>query len=112
MNDLASKRCVPCEGGTPPMRRVEAENMLAEVDGWNLAEDGVLKIQRKFKFDDFKSALGFVNEVGKIAEEEGHHPEIIFGWGKAVVTLYTHAVSGLSENDFILAAKINNLGQE
>ncbi len=109
MGDLASKKCVPCEGGTPPMPRVDAEKMLGEVEGWNLAEDGVLKIQRRFKFEDFKSALRFVNQVGDIAEAEGHHPDISFGWGGATVTLYTHAVSGLSENDFIMAAKINKL---
>ncbi len=93
----------------PPMPRMEAESNLKEVSGWSLFEDGVLKIKRSFKFKDFTEALIFVNKVSKIAEEEDHHPDISFGWGKAEVTLYTHAVGGLSENDFILAAKINQL---
>jgi len=109
VSDLASKKCVPCEGGTRPMPRADAKKMLGEVGGWSLVDDGVLKIQRKFKFEDFSGALAFVNRVGDIAEQEGHHPDINFGWGKATVTFYTHAVSGLSENDFILAAKVNNL---
>ena len=112
MGDLASKKCVPCEGGTPPMVRGDAMKLLSEVSGWELIDEGVLKIRRKFKFKDFKAALLFVNKIGEIAEEEGHHPDIEFGWGRANLTLYTHAVSGLSENDFILAAKINKLQQE
>ncbi|KKR51149.1 MAG: hypothetical protein UT84_C0002G0010 [Candidatus Curtissbacteria bacterium GW2011_GWA1_40_16] len=112
MDDLASKKCVPCEGGTPPMPRGDAEALLAHVLGWEILDEGVLKIKRNFKFKDFKSALSFVNKVGAIAEEEGHHPDIEFGWGKARISLFTHAVSGLSENDFILAAKINKLRQE
>lgn len=109
MSDLASKKCVPCEGGTPPMTRGDAQKLLGEVSGWELVDEGVLKIRRKFKFKDFKSALLFVNKIGDIAEGEGHHPDIELGWGKADITLYTHAVSGLSENDFIVAAKINNI---
>lgn len=109
MGDLADRKCVPCEGGTLPMVRGDAAKLLSEISGWELIDEGVLKIRRKFKFKDFKVALLFVNKIGEIAEEEGHHPDIEFGWGKANVTLYTHAVSGLSENDFILAAKINNL---
>jgi len=107
--DFANKKCVPCEGGTPPMPRVEAENNLKEVSNWSLFEDGVLKIKRNFKFKNFAEALTFVNKVGEIAEFEGHHPDICFGWGKVEVVLYTHAVGGLSENDYIVAAKINQI---
>lgn len=91
------------------MPRGDAEKLLSEVSGWELVDEGVLKIRHKFKFKDFKGALLFVNRVGEIAEKEGHHPDVEFGWGKASITLYTHAVSGLSENDFIMAAKINNI---
>lgn len=107
--DLASKKCVPCEGGDPPLPRVEVEKLLVEVPDWQLKDDGLLKISRSFKFKDFAQALNFVNKVGEIAESEGHHPNICFTWGKVEITLWTHAVGGLSENDFILAAKINNL---
>lgn len=110
--DLAKKKCVPCEGGDPPLSRGEVEKLLAEVKSWNLLEDGILKIEKHFKFKDFKDALEFVNKVGKIAESEGHHPNISFTWGKADITLWTHAVGGLSKNDFILASKINKLMQE
>lgn len=107
--DLASKICVPCEGGTPPMSRSEAENLLKQINDWMIIDDGVLKIEKKFKFSDFKEALAFVNKVGEIAEQEGHHPDIYFTWGKVDIKLHTHAVSGLSENDFILAAKIDKI---
>src|SRR3989344_2579338 len=107
--DLASKKCVPCEGGDAPLARVKVEKFLNEVPKWKLDEDGILKIARNFKFKDFKEALAFVNKVGYIAEKEGHHPKISFTWGKVEITLWTHAVGGLSENDFILAAKIDRI---
>ena len=120
MIKLASKHCVPCEGGTLPMPKANAESLLKQVDGWELVDDSpshkasegqdsVLKIRKKFKFKNFKESLEFVNKVGAIAESEGHHPDINFGWGKAEITLYTHAVLGLSENDFILASKIDKI---
>ena len=109
MIKLALKHCVPCEDGTPPMPRADAESLLKQVDGWELVDDAVLKISKNFKFKNFKEALEFVDKVGGIAESEGHHPGIAFGWGRAEVTLYTHAVSGLSENDFILASKIDKI---
>lgn len=109
MADLASKKCVPCEGGDPSLPRGEVEKLLKEVPEWKLSDDGVLKIGRNFKFKDFKEALAFVNRVGEIAESEGHHPNISFTWGKVEITLWTHAVGGLSENDFILAAKIDKI---
>lgn len=107
--DLASKKCVPCEGGDPPLARSEIGKLLKQIADWNLKEDGILKIVKNFKFKDFKEALVFVNAIGAIAEEEGHHPNICFTWGKVDITLWTHAVGGLSENDFILAAKIDKL---
>ena len=120
MIKLALKHCVPCEGGEPSVPRVNAESLLKQVDDWELVDDppshkasegqdSVLKIRKKFKFKNFKESLEFVNKVGAIAESEGHHPDINFGWGKAEITLYTHAVLGLSENDFILASKIDKI---
>lgn len=107
--DLARKKCVPCEGGEKPFMRSEAEHYLKQVDNWNLIKDKTFKIQKNFKFKNFKEALEFVNKVGEIAESEGHHPDISFGWGRVKITLFTHALNGLSENDFILAAKIDKI---
>lgn len=103
---LAEKKCVPCEGGVEPLSRDEAQQKLSEVPGWEI-EDGWLR--RKFDFKDFKEALEFVNQVGEIAESEGHHPDIAFGWGYAEIKLQTHAIGGLHENDFIVAAKVDAL---
>jgi 4a-hydroxytetrahydrobiopterin dehydratase len=110
MTDLAGKTCVPCRGGVPPMPKAEAEGYLREAPGWTLIDDGK-RIERAFKHKDFKAALAFVNQVGAIAEDEGHHPDITFGWGYAKVSLYTHKIKGLHENDFIMAAKINRLAE-
>lgn len=107
--DLSSKHCVPCEGYEKPFGRNQAEGYLRRVKDWELGDNGILKIHKKFKFKNFKEALSFVNKVGEMSESEGHHPDINFGWGKAEIILWTHAVGGLSENDFILAAKINKL---
>ncbi|HWP61803.1 MAG TPA: 4a-hydroxytetrahydrobiopterin dehydratase [Candidatus Paceibacterota bacterium] len=108
MTDLTQKHCVPCEGGVFPLARQESEPMMKEVPGWTLAEDA-LSISREFKFKNFAEALAFTNKVGAIAEAEGHHPDIALAWGKVGVQLSTHAIGGLSENDFIVAAKINEL---
>ena len=89
------------------MDRAQAETYLKEVPGWDLIE--ATRIQRNFKFKNFVEALAFVNRVGELAEQEGHHPDIGFGWGYCTVTLYTHKIKGLHENDFIMAAKINDL---
>lgn len=105
--DLADKTCVPCQGGVPPLQGDELKEYEKQVPGWHVVEGHHL--QRDFSFPDFKSALMFVNQVGDIAETQGHHPEIKFTWGKARVTIWTHKVNGLTESDFILAAKINNL---
>lgn len=103
---LCDLKCVPCRGGIPPLTREEALPLLAQVPEWKLAADG-RSIARAFAFKDFKRALAFVNEVGAIAEEEGHHPDIECGWGYARFKLWTHAIQGLHQNDFILAAKID-----
>lgn len=106
--DLAQKKCVACEGGVAPMTRADAKAMLACVPGWELAPDGT-SVSRAYRFKDFAAALSFVDGVGAVAEREGHHPDIEMGWGRVRITLSTHAIGGLSENDFIMAAKINRL---
>jgi 4a-hydroxytetrahydrobiopterin dehydratase len=108
MTDLAKKRCIPCEGGTKPLSKPEAEKMLTELDNWMLVDDAHLLV-KTFQFPDFKTALQFGNDIGRIAEFEGHHPELTIGWGHVGVELTTHAIGGLSENDYILAAKIDEL---
>ena len=107
MTDLAGKKCVPCEGGASPMEQHEAQDMLKQInDAWKL-EKGHLK--RTFKFDDFRKALNFTNRVGEIAEQEGHHPDIYLTYGKVALEVWTHTVDGLTENDFIFAAKVDQL---
>lgn len=109
MSDLASKKCVPCEGGVVAISAKQATDYLRQLNPeWRLVDDGK-KLERKFKFRTFKTAFDFVSEISQIAEAENHHPAINFGWGYAIVTLWTHAISGLHENDFILAAKIDQL---
>jgi len=105
MSDLASKTCVPCRGGTPPLAGKELEDLARQVPQWKVIDGH--HISRTFTFPDFRQALAFVNKVGELAEEQGHHPDILLAWGKAVVTTWTHKIDGLSEGDFILAAKIN-----
>ena len=107
MNDLASKDCVPCRGGVPPLGREEVDKLLGHVPGWEVVNDHHLR--KEFKFEDFKETLGFVNRVGEVAEAQWHHPDINFGWGRAEVTIWTHKINGLTESDFILAAKIDRL---
>ena len=107
---LADKTCVPCRGGVPPLKGdklAEFHNQLAEPRQWKIVNEHHLV--RTYKFPDFKAALAFVNRVGEVAEEQGHHPDILLGWGKAEITTWTHAVDGLTESDFILAAKIDRL---
>jgi 4a-hydroxytetrahydrobiopterin dehydratase len=105
---LTAKTCVPCQGGIPPLTRVESEHYLKEVPAWTLSDDGVW-IERTFAFGDFAGALTFVDRVGALSESEGHHPDITFGWGYAKVVFYTHKIKGLHENDFIMAAKVDAL---
>ncbi|MEK6862640.1 MAG: 4a-hydroxytetrahydrobiopterin dehydratase [Nanoarchaeota archaeon] len=104
--DLSKKKCIACEGGMPPMPLFLIKKYLKKVKNWKLKNN---KLYKEFKFKNFKEALKFVNKVGKIAEKEGHHPDIYFTWGKCDIELFTHNVKGLSENDFILAAKIDKI---
>ena len=111
MDDLLKKKCTPCEGGVTPFDISEIHKYQKKVDGWDVIknEKGVFFLEKNFKFKNFEESQNFVVNVGKISEEEGHHPEIIFGWGYAKINITTHAIEGLSENDFILAAKINQI---
>ena len=111
MNDLLDKKCVPCEGGVIPFDISEIHKYQKKVDGWNIVKNNkdIFFIEKNFKFKNFEDSQNFVNHVGKISEEEGHHPDIIFGWGYAKINVTTHAIKGLSENDFILAAKIDQI---
>jgi 4a-hydroxytetrahydrobiopterin dehydratase len=108
MSELANKKCVPCEGGTQPMQWSEADTMLKEVPGWQLAAEAG-SISREFKFKGFMDAMEFVSQVADIAEMEDHHPDIHIFYNRVKLELSTHAIKGLSENDFIVAAKINQL---
>lgn len=107
MDDLASRECVPCRGGVPPLGGAEIESLLKQLDGWEVV--GGHHLRKSFEFKDFREALRFVNRIGELAEDEGHHPDISFGWGRAEVTIWTHKIDGLTESDFILAAKIDKL---
>ena len=111
MEDLLKKKCVPCEGGVIPFDISDIHKYQKKVDGWEVIKNTkeIYFLEKKFKFNNFIESLKFVNEVGKIAELEGHHPDIFFGWGYAKISITTHAIEGLSENDFILAAKIDYL---
>lgn len=107
---LADKKCVPCKGGVPALQGDELRKLQDHVPKWSVEREHHLR--REFKFPDFKHALDFVNRVGEVAEEQGHHPDILLAWGKAQITLWTHAIDGLSESDFIMAAKIDRLSGE
>jgi len=107
MSDLASKNCVPCKGGVPPLAGKELDALGKQVPEWKVVDGH--HITRQFKFKNFVDALAFVNKVGGLAEQQGHHPDILLSWGKAEVTTWTHSINGLSESDFILAAKVDRL---
>jgi 4a-hydroxytetrahydrobiopterin dehydratase len=107
---LSAKHCTPCQGGIPPLEVAEAEQYLAQTPQWQL-KDEARRIERQFRFRNFREALAFVDKVGALAEEEGHHPDISFGWGYATVSLQTKKIKGLHENDFILAVKIDRFYQ-
>jgi 4a-hydroxytetrahydrobiopterin dehydratase len=104
---LADKKCVPCRGGVPALKGNALEKLHQSVPAWAVTNEHHL--HREFKFPDFKQALDFVNRVGALAEEQGHHPDILLAWGKAEITLWTHKIDGLTESDFIMAAKIDRL---
>ena len=105
---LAAKTCTPCQGGIPPMAREDIEAHRRQTPEWTVRHNPD-RIERTFKFKDFASAFAFVTKAAELAEHEGHHPDITFGWGYATVSLHTHKIKGLHENDFIMAAKINRL---
>lgn len=106
--NLIDKHCIPCEGNVAPLTREQFSPLLAEAAGWEVVED--TKIVKGYRFADFAAALAFVNKVGALAENEGHHPDInLHNFNTVTITLWTHAIGGLSENDFIVAAKINAL---
>ena len=105
--DLASQTCVPCRGGVPPLKGGELQQILQQVPQWKAVNEH--HITRLFTFPDFKQALAFVNRVGEVAEEQGHHPDILLTWGKAEITMWTHKIDGLTRSDLIMAAKIDQL---
>jgi len=106
---LADKKCVPCRGGVPPLKGEELKKLHKGIPEWEVVSEHHL--HREFRFPDFKQALDFVTRVGSIAEQEGHHPDILLAWGKVGITLWTHKIDGLTESDFILAAKIDRLAK-
>jgi 4a-hydroxytetrahydrobiopterin dehydratase len=105
---LSEKECGPCAGGIPPMPVAEVEERLKDLPGWFMTEKGK-RIERRFKFSDFLQAQHFADRVGALAEDQGHHPDICYGYGYCNVTFQTHAIGGLAENDFIMAAKVSEL---
>jgi len=104
---LSEKKCVPCRGGTPPLGAERIAELGAEVPGWAVAE--AKRLRRTFRTKDFATALELVNRIGAIAEEQGHHPDLALSWGKVGVEIRTHKIDGLTESDFILAARIDDL---
>jgi 4a-hydroxytetrahydrobiopterin dehydratase len=106
---LAAKHCVPCRGGVPALKGEQLQPLEAQLSGWEVVEEHHL--QKTYTFPDFRQALAFVNRVGEIAESEGHHPDIYLTWGRVAIKIWTHKVDGLTESDFILAAKIDDLHQ-
>ena len=111
MNDLLKKKCVPCEGGVTPFDISEIHKYQKKINGWNVLENKkkIFFLEKNFKFKNFVESQNFVNKIGEISEKEGHHPDIKFGWGYVTIIITTHAIEGLSENDFILAAKIDQI---
>ena len=104
MSDLAMLQCVPCKGGTPPLRGPELDDLLARLgNDWRVVEEHHL--EKEFPFKDFREALDFTDRVGELAEEQGHHPDIHLAWGKVRLTIWTHVIDGLTESDFVFAAK-------
>ena len=107
MSELAARECVPCRGGVPALAGPRLAGLHRQLRGWEIVDGHHLK--KRFRFANFREALGFVNRLGELAEEQGHHPDVGFGWGWAEITVFTHSVDGLTENDFILAAKVDEL---
>ena len=111
MDELHKKKCVACDGNTIPFDTTEIHKYLKKVDGWDVKnnDDKNYYLEKTFKFTNFLESQKFVNEVGLVSEIEGHHPDIYFGWGYAKIKIFTHAIKGLAESDFILAAKVDHL---
>lgn len=109
MANLTEKHCVPCEGGEPPLEESEIKEYMEQVPEWELLAEDTPQIHRRLKFDNFDKAMEFVNKVAEIAQEQGHHPDISISYNVVDLTLYTHAIGGLHENDFVMAAKIDEL---
>ena len=108
MNTLAEKQCVPCKGGVPPLKGQELARLARELDaGWQVLEER--QLEKEYRFEDFREALCFTNRVGELAEAQGHHPDIYLAWGKVKLTIWTHKINGLTESDFVLAAKADRL---
>lgn len=110
MSDLASRQCVPCKGGVPPLRGADLEELLAELDGdWQVIDDHHL--EKTYRFKNFVEALAFTNRVGAMAEEQSHHPDIHLAWGRVGIQIWTHKIDGLTESDFVFAAKCEQLSE-
>lgn len=110
MNELADRQCIPCRGGVPPMERAQAEQLLSQLgEGWELRKNGYLFLEKTYRFKDFAQALAFVDRVGALAEEQAHHPDIHLSWGRATISIWTHKIKGLTESDFVFAAKCDRL---
>ena len=108
MTALCEKECVPCKGGIPPLKGNDLAALARELDsGWQVMNEHHL--EKEYKFKDFRDALAFVNKVGELAEAQGHHPDIYLAWGKAKLTIWTHKIDGLTESDFVFAAKADRL---
>ena len=108
VSELASRECIPCKGGTPPLKGEELRRLTGQLGGdWQVVDEHHL--EKEFKFKDFRQALDFTNQIGELAEQVNHHPDLCLGWGKVQVTLWTHKIGGLSESDFIFAAKVDAL---
>ena len=109
MPELADKQCIPCRGGVPPLTADEIKPLAQQLPSWDVVEEHHL--DRTYKFKNFRDALDFTNKVGELAEEQGHHPDIYLSWGKVGIRLWTHKIDGLTESDFIMAAKIESLNE-
>jgi 4a-hydroxytetrahydrobiopterin dehydratase len=107
MSSLASRTCVPCKGGVPPLKGADLKKVFSQLPEWKVIDEH--HISRTYDFPDFKTALTFTNKIGALAEEQGHHPDILLRWGSVGVTIWTHKIDGLTESDFILGAKIDEL---
>ena len=108
--DLASKKCLPCHGGVARLSKAEYEPLLKDLQGWRV--DGDKKLVKSYRFKDFAKPMALANQIAAVAEEENHHPDLLVRWGELGIELFTHAIDGLSENDFILAAKIDKLSEK